>query len=246
MKKTLILLGLTSALTSTASESPIVGRYDPDAASSNFLVAVSDYVKTGNCISGAVAFAAIANEYPLDDYTAAAKDLSAQLKVLMGENEKWKEPPDWKQLPIEEQIRYHIFHLRDLHFVQDEWPDECNVLKYTNQLEHAYHPALELKKIGMPAVPLLIDLLEDARPTRSVGFWRPWARGGWTLLRYQDVALQILEGVAGREEIFYTRPTTSSYLSTEPVEYRNDVVRKSKDWYMKRRCAEQVGGEERR
>ena len=231
---------------SALCDEPIIrGWYDPEAASSNFINAVCSYKNTGNCASGIVAFAKIANKYPLDYYTADSKDISQQLKILEEENNTWTEPFNWKNLSLPEQIDYHIYHLRDLNFIQSAWPDECNVMYdsyiswYTNQSSRTFHPGLELKRIGISAVPSLISLLNDRRPIRSIGFHRPWHRHGWSLLRYQDGAIQILEEIAGQKELFYRRTSTSSYLSTESQEYRDEVISEVKTWYKKKKDAEQ-------
>ena len=81
----------------------------------------------------------------------------------------------------------------------------------------SYNAADALREIGEPAVPFLIELLEDRRPIRGVGYWRNF-RPDRTVLRYQDAAIQIIDAI--RAEHAYDRRTTSSYFSTETQERR--------------------------
>lgn len=203
-----------------------------------FFAALFDYVKRGNCNSNAVAFAVFADKSPGNEYAGDALDISAHLTILNQQNQKWKEPSDWKTLPLDGQIDYHIHHLQDMNFVQGAWPDECNVVQYSDEAgtNSTYMPALELKKIGLPAASRLIQLLTDRRPTRCVGFRRPWFRDSWTLLRYQDAAIQILESISG--EGLYCRNSSSSYLSRETDKHRNNIIKTAQQWYRKRTGAE--------
>jgi len=232
MKRVIIILSLMAVLFGQANEK---SRVDPDLDNEYrpFFNALFDYVKGGNCSSNAVAFAAFADKFPGNEYAGDALDISAHLTILNQQNQKWKEPSDWKTLPLDGQIDYHIHHLQDMNFIQSGWPDECNVVQYSDEAgtNSTYMPALELKKIGLPAASRLIQLLTDRRPTRCVGFRRPWFRDSWTLLRYQDAAIQILETIAEQE--FYCRTATASYLSGEPDAYRTNIIKRAQQWYRK-------------
>ena len=78
-------------------------------------------------------------------------------------------PANVASLPINQQIAFHIFNLRNVSIYQGGWPMRCSVLLTTKP-----NSATELACIGKPAVPALIALLRDRRPTRSVALWRPW------------------------------------------------------------------------
>ncbi|MBC7853066.1 MAG: hypothetical protein IAF94_06495, partial [Pirellulaceae bacterium] len=85
----------------------------------------------------------------------------------------------------------------------------------------------ELRSLGQAAIPALLDLLEDRRPIRGVGYWRDF-HPTRTILRYQDAAIQILNEVL--PDASYTRRTTSSYFSSEDADDRArliDRIRKS-------------------
>jgi hypothetical protein len=108
----------------------------------------------------------------------------------------------------------------------------CSVLQpcgtLLNQKRDSYNAAIELRKIGWPSVPALIELLGDRRPIRSVGFWRGWSPYR-TVLRYQDAAIQILNDLFPTR--FYERTSTSAYFSNERPEMRERVIAAIKSWY---------------
>src|SRR5439155_4348695 len=86
----------------------------------------------------------------------------------------------------------------------------------------------KLKEIGEPAIPALIKLLADRRPTRSVGYWRNFAPSR-TVLRFQDAAIQILDELLPAP--FYRPNSTGAYFSTESSKVRRRVIRSIKSWY---------------
>lgn len=57
---------------------------------------------------------------------------------------------------------------------------------------------MELKKLGMAAVPNIIAHLDDGRPTRCKGHWRSYWPDGHYLLRYGDCCQQIFEAITGK------------------------------------------------
>jgi hypothetical protein len=69
--------------------------------------------------------------------------------------------------------------------------------------------AVELKNLGLAAVPQLIAHLDDARPTRCKGHWRSYWPEGHYLLRYGDCCQQIFESITGHS--IYTRSSTTGY-----------------------------------
>jgi hypothetical protein len=90
------------------------------------------------------------------------------------------------------------------------------------------NPAMELAKLKEDAIPALLALLEDRRPTRSVGYWRDFAKSR-TVLRYQDAAVAMLGKLLPAP--LYQRHTTSSYFSVEEPEVRAKVAVRLRDWF---------------
>ena len=74
-------------------------------------------------------------------------------------------------------------------------------------------------------VPNMIQLLQDRRPTRSVSI----SRNGGAVLRYCDVALEIIEDIA--QQKFDTRTGRGTYLSSADPETHEQIVRRVKQWW---------------
>src|SRR5690606_14002520 len=127
----------------------------------------------------------------------AWRNIHAQVSELAPMLEQMAEEPapppiDPATTPIDAQVRYHIHHLRDVAARPMFVPGKASVLKGAGIRSN--DAATALHRIGEPAVPALIALLDDRRPTRSVSTGKNHPHA----LRYQDVALQILEAIAGR------------------------------------------------
>jgi hypothetical protein len=145
-----------------------------------------------------------------DEATRTAKDYQS----LIDEDAKWVEP-DAKTLAAmkpEEKAAYWLYHLRDLDVGQWSDPGSCRVLDELGRgirLDGDPGPpnaAIELKKLGTAAVPLLIAHLDDTRPTRCKGHWRRYWPDGQYLLRYGDCCEQIFEGITGHSISSSTYP----------------------------------------
>lgn len=166
-------------------------------------------------------------EYPETFYVNQSKELSGLLTQMIKEDNNWKEPKDITQLSINEKINYHIYHLRDIASYQPG-NASINSVFYTNKNE--YNAALSLKEIGNPAIPFLIDLLDDRRPLCTIAYWRNFYPTK-TVLRYQDAAIEILNGIA--EKDFYLNKCTSCYFSNETCEIRRQKWSVIQEWYDK-------------
>lgn len=152
--------------------------------------------RKGNRNEAARLFHKVAAEYPDTYYADQSKELANLLDQMVLEDQKYKLPQDIQCLSIPEQITYHIYQLRNLvayQFSQPGYPLIFGFPRFDDE-EEEYNPAVELRKIGEPAVPFLLNLLEDRRPIRSVSYWRYFVPTR-NVLRYQDVAVAVLEEI---------------------------------------------------
>lgn len=162
-----------------------------------------------------------ASEYAkqLEDYQpqlekqAAADDELSKLAVV---------EPD--KLPVAERIAYYVARFPDVHGVQFSQPGHC----ITHGMGEGTKFSDAVIAIGFPAIPSLIDSLEDRRLTRSIGFWRDFSPSR-IVLRAQDVAVRAIERIVS--ERFYEVRSTSSYFSTETSATRAEVIVAIKAWW---------------
>ena len=73
-------------------------------------------------------------------------------------------------------------------------------------------------------IPAMMGLLDDRRPTRSVG----QSLNGGVVLRYCDVALEIIEAIAKQK--FDRRTERGAFLSTADNKTREQIVSYVKAW----------------
>lgn len=152
---------------------------------------------------------------PRHSYRDEARDMEKQYARLLEEDKLWKEPDSktLAQMSTEEKVKYWLYHLRDLDVGQHSDPGSCHVLGdfgsgFRKGDKQRPHPAEELKKLGIAAVPQLIDHLGDSRPTRCKEHWRSYWPDGHHLLRYGDCCQQILDEITKGEMFSYeTRRT---------------------------------------
>ncbi|GMU20082.1 MAG: hypothetical protein AMXMBFR13_01830 [Phycisphaerae bacterium] len=136
-------------------------------------------------------FQIAADAEPSPSLRADAAELAAHLREMAREDDAVTPPADPAGLNEQQRIDDLVFRLRDLAEQAAFVPGRCEVLLFPRMQDS---PAVALRALGKAAVPALIRLLEDRRPTRSIedGF------NGHHVLRYADVAMQILEAIAGR------------------------------------------------
>jgi len=211
-------------LTALADNPSPRSKNSEEAAWKSFSATVRTLQEKGDREHAGKLFRQVAATFPKSRYAQDSKELGVLLEAMVVEDTQWKEPEDPERLKPQERIDYFIHHLRDVNCEQFFDPGMCNVLQGDKR---EYDAAIQLKEIGKPAIPALIALLEDKRPTRSVGFVRTHGRS-CTVLRYQDAAIQILNELLPTR--FYRRSRTGVYLSNEPAELRERVVKNIKAW----------------
>jgi hypothetical protein len=150
---------------------------------------------------------------PHHPYRNEARGMVKHYQSLLDEDARWVEPDEkaLAKLTTDQKVAYWLYHLRDLDIGQYSDPGHCDVLERFafgfRGADKKPNAAVELKKLGMAAVPALIEHLDDARPTRCKGHWRRFWPDGHYLLRYGDCCQQIfvaitrhtLPGEAGKE-----------------------------------------------
>jgi hypothetical protein len=223
-----LTLGCSGAEWSMDPASRLEG--DEKKAWALFSAGVETLQDTGDRNRADELFGQVAAEFPQSRYAEDSKELSASLRQLVEEEKHWTEPSDPKALRVEDKIAYYTYHLRDLNCYQFSQPGMCYVLRDIHPEREKTNAAIRLKEIGEPAIPALIQLLKDRRPTRSVGYWRDFSPSR-TVLRFQDAAIQILSELL--PAAFYERNSTSAYFSIEPPAVQERVIQSIKTWYEK-------------
>ncbi|MFC1600884.1 hypothetical protein ACFL34_00865, partial [Candidatus Sumerlaeota bacterium] len=134
-----------------------------------------------------------------------------------------------------------IYRLRDVACKPVISPGQCRVLSgaVLSATPDSAQPAKRLRDLAQdPAlkatiVPRLIKLLEDRRPTRS---WTGEMNGGH-VLRYCDIALEILTDVAGAKipgsprTTFDPRGGRGEYLGNADLATRKAIISRVKKWH---------------
>jgi hypothetical protein len=146
-----------------------------------------------------------------------ARHYADLLKNMVAEDEAHARKPakPEQERTRQERIGELIFRLRDQNGHQWSQPGACNIFA-TNEDGFSYgegnSPAHQLVKIGYDAVPQLIDVLEDERLTRSVGFHRNFYFSHH-VLRVGDCALAILQRISGRR--FWEGTSTTAGMTKD-------------------------------
>lgn len=223
---TFVLLGLLIAAPA---------RNDLEEKQARSHEAFKQHIQVGKALSNgedrrdvAKRFQQLANEYPETQRGKTAKELAELLFEMAKEDEKFAAPKDMAKLPERQLIEYYIYKLRDVAERDMVVPGSCNVLRFPRTPQSA---AVALRKMGKPAVPTLIGLLEDRRPTRTVGA----GYNGAQVLRYCDAALQILEAITGQRfgdlKVRDGLGGRGRYLSNIKSEYRSRIISRIKTWW---------------
>jgi hypothetical protein len=172
---------------------------------------------------------------PHQQYGDEAKTMAKSYQSLLDEDGRWVEPDmaAVAKMTTEQKVTYWLYHLRDLDVGQNSDPGWCYILARFDfpsgeGRKRKAHAAVELKALGIGAVPQLIAHLEDARPTRCKGHFRSYWPDGHYLLRYGDCCQQIFESITGYR-IFEQQPDGSCY----PIQNRQgkECKVKAEKWW---------------
>ncbi|MCY2931625.1 MAG: hypothetical protein NTV86_19460 [Planctomycetota bacterium] len=196
--------------------------YDAWAA---YTAATDFLLKNGSRVEAADRFMTVAEMEP-DDRNAWCREMSAELGPMLEqmarEDAAFRESPDAKGLRGRQRLDYLVFKLRDVAERELMEPGRCQVL-----FSKRDNAAWALRTLGKEAVPTLIELLDDRRPTRSSG----GALNGGYVLRYADVSLQILEAIAARN--FDRQSSGRGTCLTNPGDKAQAMIREVKDWWQR-------------
>ncbi len=189
-------------------------------------LATAEFLHTGGKRDiAARQFGSIAQRYPTFDRAETCRELSILLNEMAVEDRKHVRPGDVESLSVEERVEHLIYRLRDVAEQEGIVPGKCRVLRNPRTHNSA---AVALREMGEAAVPAMIALLRDRRPTRSVGEAQNMAR----VLRYCDVALEIIEDIAGKK--FDTRTERGTFLSTAEADLRERIIADVEEWWKER------------
>ncbi|MCH7557642.1 MAG: HEAT repeat domain-containing protein [Planctomycetes bacterium] len=170
-------------------------------------------------------FSSIGWRYAITRKGRICIELGILLARMVEKDKSFTEPVDLQSLPTDEQINYYIFKLRDVAEQEMSVPGKCRVLFYPKTPNS---PAVALRNMGRAVIPAMISLLDDHRPTRSVGV----PGNGGVVLRYCDVALEIIEAISGQK--FDKRTKRGAFLSTADETTRSGIISRAKArWHHK-------------
>jgi hypothetical protein len=143
-------------------------------------------------------FERIVKNFPKSQYHARARETAVLLKQMIQEDEEHaarrKKGKPFDQLTKKEQIAELIFQLRDQPGHQFMQPGWCDI--FMTFAGGKDTPAHRLVDIGYDAVPQLVEVLDDKRFSRAVGFHRNFYFSH-EVLRVGECAQTILERIAG-------------------------------------------------
>ena len=136
-----------------------------------FQSALLELQKNGNREEAARLFHKVATEFSNTYYVDQSKELANLLDSMVDEDNGYTPPKDIDSLDLKDQIAVHIHYLRDVVAHQISQPGYCNIfLSAQLSKDKSYNAAVALRDIGEPAIPYLIELLNDRRPIRAVGY----------------------------------------------------------------------------
>lgn len=160
------------------------------------------------------------HSYPNSKYQVRIKSLIDAIEVELS-----KPPPEFltkpkEQFTQEETIQYLIYQLRDLAAVQHGMPGSPDVFG-------GQSPADFLVAIGSPAIPYLIEAMDDAMPTRTPVFSRH-THDSKSLLRRQDIVSDCLKRITGCRFYYCNRVRTLAYDTSDR---QKSAIQHAKAWW---------------
>ena len=169
--------------------------------------------------------AVVATYFPPGESSNLAKSYLPQLD-LEGQEEQIHNrnfASSIEQLPLNQKVRELIYELRDQRGTQGMHPGYCDVFA-DPRWERS--PANQLVEIGFPAVPLLMQELDDQRLSRCSA-WDILRRLPDVELRMKDVAVQVLGAIkACNSHNWYATPDSlgSWWKKIQTVGYRQVLI----------------------
>jgi hypothetical protein len=166
---------------------------------------------------------------PRHEFTNEAKQMAELYRKMIEEDGKWKEltKDEIGKLSAQKQAACWMHKLRDADARQICQPGDCMVVSDFCWRTEKPNPAVELRKLGWSVIPLLIEHLDDPRPTRCMAFQRSYSPGSFYLLRCGDCCQQIFESMTS-EDIFTTR-SSCSYPFKDGGE--QEAKKKAREWW---------------
>jgi hypothetical protein len=168
---------------------------------------------------------------PQGKFAAQADELAGRIGRLIANAAKAPSTLVNDKRPEDEPARLLLSQLIDLHCSQMSQPGSINPWLAMDRGQPVLLPPTRLlANMGMKAVPVLIEALEDQTPTRTVYHWRDFyhARQVW---RVSDFAWVILREITKRN--FGEQPVTGFTFSEMPREEQRRVIAEIKGWYAK-------------
>jgi hypothetical protein len=133
---------------------------------------------------------------------------------------------DAGQRTQDETIQYLIYLLRDV--AGRQWGDPGYPTLFSADFGGTPGPMERLVAIGPPAIPFLIDALEDTTPSRTIA-WQRSFYPVYFVLRRQDLALKTLERITGCR--FYNENATYMHFYLDTSDRRTSVLNNVRAWW---------------
>ncbi|MEM7396503.1 MAG: hypothetical protein AAF492_29580, partial [Verrucomicrobiota bacterium] len=157
----------------------------------------------------------IVRHIPNSTHVERAEKTANLLRRMIKEDEEHVVKPAAER-SREEEIAQWIFQLRDQNGFQLGQPGGCSI--FTTADGSTNSPAHQLERIGLDAIPQLIETLDDERFSRSVGYHRNFYFSH-EVLRIGDCARQVIEEISGRS--FHGNDT--AVITAQAEEWWQDV-----------------------
>ena len=171
-------------------------------------------------------FAAMADRNPGHRNAPVARELAGLLGQMAKEDAGFQEPKAPAALTARQRIDYLVYKLRDVQERAFMVPGKVRVLGSFRSAS-GDNAATALRKLGKAAVPVLIAMLADRRPTRS----RSEGLNGDHILRYGDVAVEIIEAISARQ---FDKPRgRGAYLANADDATRQEIARRVNEWWQR-------------